>query len=73
MQINTVNKTTLLIINPLICFGSLLSHPQKQYDVVITIFFYELIHFSEPLPPINRNNIKINCNNNLKCIKIIKR
>ena len=29
----TVNKTTLLIINPLTCFGSLLSHPQRQYDV----------------------------------------
>jgi len=28
-----VNKI-LLIINPLTCFGSLLSQPQKQYDVV---------------------------------------
>ena len=36
VQTNMINKTTLLIINLLTCFGSLLSHPQKQYDVVIT-------------------------------------
>jgi len=30
-----VNKTTLLIINPLICFGSLLSYPQRQYDIIL--------------------------------------
>jgi len=33
-QTNTVNKITLIIINPLTCFGSLLNYPQKQYDVL---------------------------------------
>ena len=32
----TINKTTLLIINPLTCFGSL--HSQKQYDVTKKFF-----------------------------------
>jgi len=36
MQTNTVNKITLLIINPLTYFGSFFNHPQRQYDVVIT-------------------------------------
>jgi len=40
VQTNMINKTTLLIINPLTCFGSLLSHLQRQYDVVITKNFF---------------------------------
>ena len=46
-------------------------HPQRQYDVVVTKkFVYKLIYFSEPLSLINGNyNIKMNSNNNLKCIK----
>jgi len=53
-------------------FQPLLSHPRRQYDVITKIFLQ--IHFSEPSPLINGNyNIKTNSNNNLKCIKIIKR
>jgi len=39
----------------------LLCYPQRQYDVIITKkFFYQLIHFSEPPPPINgKYNIKM--------------
>jgi len=49
--------------------------PQRQYDIVITKnIFHNLIHFSEPFSPINGNyNIKTNCNNNLKCIKIFEK
>ena len=52
-----------------------LTFPQRQYDVLQKKnFSYKLVHLSEPPPSINRNyNIKTNSNNNLKCIKIIKR
>jgi len=48
-------------------FGSLLSHPQRQYDVQ---FFFKLTFH---LDLFGNYNIKTNSNNNLKCIKIIKR
>jgi len=70
------NQMVIKIINPLTCFGSLLSHLQRQYDVCNykkKFFSYKLIHFSEPPPLINGNYIKTNSNNNLKCIKIIKK
>ena len=38
--VQMVNKTILLIINLLICFGSLLSHLQRQYDIVIKKNFF---------------------------------
>ena len=40
VQINMDDKTTLLIINPLTFFGSLLSYFQRQYDDVITKIFF---------------------------------
>jgi len=61
MQINMINKTILLIINPLTFW--LTFKPSSEtilYDVIIKkFFFYKLIHFSESPQSIIRNyNIK---------------
>jgi len=33
-----IKKTILIIINPLTWFGSLLSHPQRQYEITKKFF-----------------------------------